>query len=215
MGAESGSGAPPDHLEIVIHRLRRLARGMLNGIERLLHPWHRRRALRRFAQNGPPDALLILCHGNICRSPYAAERLRQLLDGAALMAPRIESAGFILPGRQSPEIARRVAHRRDVDLDDHRSRVVNAALVGRAGAILVMTPGQRRDVLRDVAATAPPPVLLLGDFDDRRPDRRTILDPYGQSEDVFDHVFERIDRCCRELSRVFGGTGLDSAPGSP
>jgi len=131
------------------------------------------------------------------------------------MAPRIESAGFILPGRQSPEIAHRVAHHGGVDLEGHRSRVVDATLVGRAGAILVTTPGQRRAVLHDVAGSAPPPVLLLGDFDDRMPDCRTVLDMYRESDDVFDEVCERIDRCSRELSRALGKTDLDSAPSLP
>lgn len=194
----------------MIRRLRRAVRGAVNGFERLLHPWRRRRVLQRVSRGGAPDTLLVLCHGNICRSPYAAERLRQLFRGTA-GAPRIESAGYILPDRKSPEIACRVAHRRGIDLDEHRSRVVDIALAEEASAVLVMTPGQRRDFLRDMAGTRPPPVMLLGDFDDQQPLRRMISDPYGHEEKVFEEVFERIDRCCRALHAALVKMGVDPA----
>lgn len=89
-------------------------------------------------------------------------------------------------------------------MDGHRSRVVDRAMLERADAVLVMTSGQRRQVRRDVASADPPPVLLLGDFDENTPPRRMILDPYGHSEAVFSDVFEQIDRCCRGVSRALG-----------
>lgn len=147
----------------MIRRLRRLARQTLNRIGRLLHPWRRRRAVRGLTRNGRPASLLVLCYGNICRSPYAAARLRELVDVHGDASLTVESAGFILPGRESPEIARSVARRRGIDLEGHRSRVVDRAMLERADAVLVMTRRQRRQVRRDVAGAHPPPVLLLGD----------------------------------------------------
>lgn len=184
-----------------MRRLRRLARETLNGVDRLLHPIRRRSAVRRLTRAGTPSSLLILCHGNICRSPYAARRLRQDWSAAAGPAPSIDSAGFVLPGRESPAIARRVALEHGIDLDGHLSQVVDAALVERADAVLVMTETQRRRLRDEAPGSRSVPVLLLGDFDDGQPDRRMIVDPYGQSERVFDAVFERIDRCCRGLCR--------------
>lgn len=188
----------------MIRRLRRLARETLNRVERLLHPWRRRRAVRSLNRGGRPESLLVLCYGNICRSPYAAARLRELVDVRGDASFTVESAGFILPGRESPAIARKIARRRGIDLEEHRSRVVDRAMLDGADAVLVMTPGQRRQVRRDVAGEDPPPVLLLGDFDEQTPPRRMILDPYGHSEAVFSDVFERIDRCCRGVSRTLG-----------
>lgn len=193
-----------------MRRLRRLARETLNAIERLLHPLRRRRALRGLTSERP-GALLVLCYGNICRSPYAAARLRQVFGGGDDASFTVESAGFILPGRESPEIARSVARRRGIDLAGHRSQVVDGAMLERADAVLVMTPGQRRQVLRDVAGADPPPVLLLGDFDENTPSRRMILDPYGHSEAVFSDVFERIDRCCRGVRRALDPISVDQA----
>lgn len=188
----------------MIRRLRRLARQTLNRIDRLLHPWRRRRAVRGLTRDGRPGSLLVVCYGNICRSPYAAARLRELVDVQGDASFTVESAGFILPGRKCPEIARKIARRRGIDLEEHRSRVVDRAMLDRAGVVLVMTPEQRRQIRRDVASAGSPPVLLLGDFDEQAPPRRMILDPYGQSETVFSDVFDRIDRCCRGVSRTLG-----------
>lgn len=206
----SASGALPEVR--MIRRLRRFARETLNGVERLLHPMRRRAAVRRLSRAGTPRSLLILCHGNICRSPYAARRLRQDCSLAAGPMPRIDSAGFILPGRESPEIARRVARERGVDLGEHLSQVVDSELVAGADVVLVMTSGQRRDLRNDIPAARTLPVLLLGDFDDGQPDRRVIRDPYGRSESVFHAVFERIDRCCRGLCRGLAEQADGSRP---
>jgi hypothetical protein len=74
----------------MIRRLRRLARQTLNRVERLLHPWRRRRAIRALTRDGRPGNLLVLCYGNIYRSPYAAARMRELVDehGDALLSRR-------------------------------------------------------------------------------------------------------------------------------
>ena len=57
----------------VYHALRRLP-------ERVRHRARRRAALARQSVAGRPQRVLILCYGNICRSPYAEARLRRLLD---------------------------------------------------------------------------------------------------------------------------------------
>lgn len=179
--------------------LRRLARVTIRGGERLLHSRRRRRALHELAVVPAPRSILVICLGNICRSPYAEHRLTDELARAGLDGVRVVSAGFILPGRPSPEAARRVAARRGVDLEDHRSRVVTPAMAREADVALVMAPSQVRQ-LRQVAGTEPDgPSIVLGDLDPAPIDRRTIVDPYDQPDDVFEAVYQRIDRCCQSL----------------
>ena len=43
-------------------------------------------------------------------------------------------------------------------------------------------------------------VLQLGDLDPYPIDRRTILDPYGNTEETFEKVFTRVERCVQALS---------------
>lgn len=179
--------------------LRRLARESIRGGERLLHTGRRRRALRELAGVPAPRSILVVCLGNICRSPYAEHRLTDEFARAGLDDVRVVSAGFILPGRPSPDAARRVAAGRGLDLENHRSRVVTPAMAQEADVTLVMAPGQLRK-LRQVAGAEPEgPAIVLGDLDPAPIDRRTIVDPYDQPDGVFEAVYERIDRCCRSL----------------
>lgn len=193
--------------------LRRLARESIRGGERLLHTGRRRRALRQLATLPAPRSILVICLGNICRSPYAEHRLTEELARTGLDEVRVVSAGFILPGRPSPDAARRVAARRGLDLENHRSRVVAPAMAREADVILVMAPRQRAQLRQAAGAEPGRSSIVLGDLDPAPIDGRTIIDPYDQSNEVFEAVFERIDRCCRLLVEALApAVGGRSAP---
>ncbi len=182
--------------------LRRLARESIRGGERLLHPRRRRRALRELDGLSEPRSILFVCLGNICRSPYAEHRLTDELSRAGRGAIRVVSAGFILPGRPSPEAALRVAARRGLDLEDHRSQVVTPAMTRDADVAIVMEPKQLRQLRKVAGAEQGGLPIVLGDLDPEPIDRRAIIDPYDQPDDVFEAVYERIDRCCRALAEA-------------
>jgi len=147
----------------------------------------------------------------LSRARGALRRLKRIVEGrlhprrrrAALAArghpASVASAGFSRPGRPSPPTARAAAARRDVDLAGHRLRVLPAEETTSADLVLVMSPGQRRRVLRDSGAR-PERTVVLGDLDPRDADRRAIIDPFDRPEEVFDEVYARIDRCCRALA---------------
>jgi protein-tyrosine phosphatase len=186
-------------------------RAMLRSVrylpDRLLHGIRRRRALRLVRSRGTPLSILVVCHGNICRSPYAAGALRR--DGALGPDWRVDSAGFIGPGRRSPGQARTVARRRGVDLDGHISKVLSGGIIDASDLIIVMDSRQRR-AIEDRFEPPGASVLLLGDLDPLPIKRRAILDPINQPEEVFAAVYGRIDRCIGAL-----GTEIGIRRGSP
>jgi protein-tyrosine phosphatase len=143
-----------------------------------------------------------MCLGNICRSPFAAAILRQRVNGANL---RIESAGFIGPGRQTPDTGQRAALRRGIDLSAHRSQLVTATLLQGADLVVVMDRAQGRILAERFDRRTG--VLVLGDLDPDPIETRTIRDPYSQGDDTFDQVFARIERCVETLI-----TALETSP---
>lgn len=177
--------------------VRRLARSVRHGPDRLLHPLRRRSALNRLASLPAPVNVLVLCLGNINRSVYAAEALRRELSASGAPAVRIRSAGFIGPGRPASELAQSTAHARGFDLASHVSSVAEPGDLRAADLVVVMTPEQSRRA-RSVAGDKLR-VLILGDLDPEPIDTRAIQDPYGRPEEVFEHVFDRIDRCVATL----------------
>jgi len=163
----------------------------------LLHPL-RRRAAREELRARAPRGILVLCHGNICRSPLAAALLSRALGPAGI---RVGSAGFIGPDRSSPPAAVAAAARRGVDLSGHRSRLLTADLVRGVDLIVVMDAAQRREVC-DRFGRSPRDVIVLGDLDPAPIETRAIRDPVEQGPEVFEQSYARIDRCTQELARA-------------
>ncbi len=168
--------------------------------DRLLHPLRRRRVLRALRRAPRPASLLVVCHGNMCRSPFAAALLRPAVSSNG---GRVASAGFMAPGRPSPREAVAAAARCGVDLSAHRSQLLTAHSVHAAQLILVMDPAQRRQIC-DRFGRAYRDVLVLGDLDPHPVAARTIRDPVNRPPEVFEESYSRIARCVRQLQQAIG-----------
>ena len=180
-------------------------RRLRRSAARRLHPWRRARAIRVVSKLRSPRGILVLCHGNICRSPFAAAVMR------TLTSIPITSAGFIGPGRPVPVLAGETAVTRSIDLGAHRSQLVTSELLASADLVIVMDDSTARATRRLLGGTTRA-VVLLGDLDPELPDSREIIDPWGRSAETFQRVFARIERCCRLLAQVVNGAagaGMD------
>jgi len=175
----------------LLKRLRRVP-------SRVLHRLRRQRALKALRGRHRPACVLVICHGNLCRSPFAAALLRRAFVRNGV---RLDSAGFMGPGRPSPPAAVAAAGPYGVDLSTHRSELLTPNRVGAADVIVVMDPAQRREIC-DRFGRARRDVLVLGDFDPDPVEARTIRDPVEQPLVVFEESYARIERCVRELARA-------------
>jgi protein-tyrosine-phosphatase/predicted ATP-grasp superfamily ATP-dependent carboligase len=134
-----------------------------------------------------PFEILVLCYGNICRSPYAAQALAQRLAGLS-QPVAISGAGLgFAPGRPSPEIAREAAAARGVSLDAHRSAYADDALLARADLILTFDAKNAAMLAARGIGHAP---VALGAF----VGVKEITDPYGHDAAAFAHCYALIDR---------------------
>ena len=181
--------------------MRSVLRTLRHLPDRLVHPLRRRRAIRRLRERGPRGEIHFICLGNINRSAYAAARFRSEMASRGCDMVPTRSAGFIGPGRPAPELARAAAERRGLDLTDHGSRLLSRDDVGGEDLLVVMTPEQRRRARRLLRRRSQP-VLVLGDLDPAPIVRRLVQDPYGHPTEVFERVFDRIDRCVEQLARA-------------
>jgi protein-tyrosine phosphatase len=153
----------------------------------------------------PIRSILVVCSGNVCRSPFAEALLAR--SAAANGLPRkVTSAGFVSAGRQPPDHAVTASLEHEVDIRSHRSRFVTHAAVKTAELIVVMSAEQAM-MLRLRFGRGAGPILVLGDLDPSFVGERTIRDPWRQSLSVFEESYARIERCIAELERCLAHDG--------
>ncbi len=138
---------------------------------------------------------MFICHGNVCRSPFAAYLFEQKFP-PTMSRPSVSSAGFIGPGRNPPATALASALRRGIDMSAHVSSILLPGLVREGDLVVVMDADQARAVRRLAHGAQ---VLVLGDLDPGGISRRGIADPWGGGDDEFDESYDRIERCVDEL----------------
>jgi protein-tyrosine phosphatase len=131
--------------------------------------------------------ILVLCVGNICRSPTAEYLLRRQLAGRDV---RVTSAGLgALVGHPIEGHAMELLHEHGMDATQHRARQVDAEMLREADLVLGM---ERRHLLAAarLAPEASGKLFLLGkwlEFDG-------VPDPYRKPRQAFEEVYGLIER---------------------
>lgn len=185
----------------VIGAPRSVARVIKYLPDRVFHARRREQAARELAARAPVRSAVFICHGNVCRSPYAAYLFSRLAANRLTTPVAVSSAGFVGPGRQSPAQALAAAARRDIDMTEHRSMLVGDAPLASTDLIVVMS-AEQRESLRQRFAGLRGMILILGDLDPEPVRRRTVVDPWGGDDALFDESYDRIDRCINALVNV-------------
>lgn len=176
---------------------------------RLLHQWAlfraRRLSLARTAFR-PPQRLLVMCYGNIYRSPFVAAWLGARL--ASQPGFEIRSAGFHhVPARPSPQEYVRLASDYHIDLESHRSRLVASADLEWAEAIVIMDR-YNWERLRPSGAEISGKIIWLGAFNRAGPVE--IEDPYALPQPRVQAIVEQMQAAADGLvQRLLRGGSRD------
>ena len=128
--------------------------------------------------------ILIVCLGNICRSPTAERIMQKKLPGH-----RISSAGInALAGKDADFQAIKTALKHGVIVAGHTARQLTAQMCEQADLILVMEPCQI-DMVADIHPPARSKTMLFAQW----LPKKTVPDPYKQSSEMFEAVFEQLN----------------------
>jgi protein-tyrosine-phosphatase len=163
-----------------------LARLLTPALARVLAagPVQRRLRGRALAAWDGAEEPLVLCYGNINRSPFAAELAR------AVTSARPRSSGLYHgTGRPASDLALQEARRRGVDLSAHRSTLVTRAQLRAAAAVFVF---DFENVAR-VARRSPAALAKTHLFASLSPAGSPIVaDPHGREPRVASGAFAQI-----------------------
>ena len=163
-------------------------------------------------------SVLFLCHGNICRSPFASERAAQLLARAGIRDVYCASAGIAAnQANECPSDARAAAEVFGVHLDVHTPTLLTPAMMDEFELIVVMEAAQLR-LLRERFEHAGSRLVLLSLLDGANRGgyaRYNIADPFGQPRTAFDACYDRIDRSLQSLIHTLSTSRLQPAAERP
>ena len=145
--------------------------------------------------------ILMVCMGNICRSPTAEAVLRHYVQDAELVdSIHIDSAGTLDYHAGAPPDPRAQAHarRRGYDLSKQRARQVRPDDFARFDLLLAMDwqnwgelqdlcPPEHKHKIRRLMEFAPPGINDI------------VPDPYTAGPQLFEVVLDHVEQACRGL----------------
>ncbi|WP_180131019.1 low molecular weight protein-tyrosine-phosphatase [Acinetobacter sp. YH12072] len=135
--------------------------------------------------------ILVVCIGNICRSPMAEYFLKQEYPHL-----NIESAGISgLIGHAADEKASLCMERFGIDMSSHVAKKLNAELIKKADLILVMTQNQQKHIEQTWPFTKGK-TFRLGHWQSKN-----IADPYQHDQTVFDETCRLIQDCITDWKK--------------
>jgi protein-tyrosine phosphatase len=136
--------------------------------------------------------ILIVCIGNICRSPMSDGLFKQYVTLQGLPV-QVSSAGInACVGQAAHPFAQQLMLEKGIDISDHRARQLTMELVVRAELILVMEEDQLQ-FIRNKFPFTQGKVHTLGKWS-----HFGIPDPINRTIGEFESVFKLIEQGTRE-----------------
>ncbi|MDK9357006.1 MULTISPECIES: low molecular weight protein-tyrosine-phosphatase Wzb [Lelliottia] len=139
------------------------------------------------------NKILVVCVGNICRSP-TAERLLRAYQPDLI----VDSAGLgALVGKGADERATSVAKEHNLSLAGHFARQVSGRMCREYDLILAMEK-RHINALCEIAPEMRGKVMLFGHWDSER----EIPDPYRKSREAFEAVYTLLDQSAQQWAQA-------------
>ena len=158
-------------------------------------------------------SILMVCTGNICRSPMAEGLLKLIWPKDLISQPVIHSAGtHAIEGLPAETYAIDAVKTYGVDISVHRSRPLDQVMTNNDNLILVMA-NQHLDFIQNYIRGQSANVHLLCGYC-ARDELVDIPDPYGGSLHTYRKCARMIYGCLERLvNHLIGNLDRENTPG--
>ncbi|MBT8204065.1 MAG: low molecular weight phosphotyrosine protein phosphatase [Eudoraea sp.] len=142
--------------------------------------------------------VLMVCLGNICRSPLAEGILKSKVDPSRILVDSAGTAGYHV-GSSPDDRSIAVARNFQIDISQQRCRRFVIEDFDRFDHIFVMDQSNYQDVLELAQRESHIRKVRLI-LEETNLDYEEVPDPYYGGESGFDHVYQLLDNACNVLA---------------
>lgn len=142
--------------------------------------------------------ILFVCTGNTCRSPMARAIAQKIFSDREINTS-VSSAGiYAFQGSRASENSIMALEEIGIDLYKHIVVQLDEDLINKNDIVLTMTSEQRDSIISDYPKCKEK-IFTLGEYTKTNEE---ILDPFGESTDVYRECREQLIRHINELSKI-------------
>ena len=138
------------------------------------------------------NKILVVCVGNICRSPTGEALLKHLVPECEVRSAGVQA----LVGKPADEQAKNIARLHGIEMEGHLARQLDSAMCHEADLILVMEKGHL-EALTEIAPEARGKTMLFGQWIGQK----DIPDPYRKSKEAFDYAYSLIEQAAQAWAK--------------
>lgn len=144
--------------------------------------------------------ILMVCLGNICRSPLAEGILKAKVDTTKVEVSSAGTGGWHVGALPDPRSIA-IAKKNGIDITDQRGKQFSTYDFEIYNHIFVMDNSNYKDVVRLAKTDAEKQKVQLI-LDQLFPGENVdVPDPYYGGKDGFQHVFEMLEEACEKIAK--------------
>tara|TARA_R110002167_G_scaffold56485_7_gene160315 strand:- start:1734 stop:2186 length:453 start_codon:yes stop_codon:yes gene_type:complete len=142
--------------------------------------------------------VLMVCLGNICRSPLAEGILKSKVDATNIYVDSAGTAGYHVGNAPDPRSIK-VAHEHGIDISSQVCRKFTVSDFDTFDLIYAMDKNNYGNIIHLARRKedAEKVKLLLSELNTEHIE---VPDPYYDAEDGFENVFQMIDKACNNIA---------------
>ncbi|HIF9319179.1 arsenate reductase/protein-tyrosine-phosphatase family protein [Photobacterium damselae] len=140
--------------------------------------------------------ILVVCVGNICRSPTGERILQSKIPNKTVRSAGVGTAKSGLSGKPADKMAAAVAEEHGYSLEGHQAQQLTSELARDYDLILVMEKGHI-EAVTNIAPEVRGKTMLFGQWIGQQ----DIPDPYRLSKEAFDHAYKLIDQAAEAWAK--------------
>ena len=146
---------------------------------------------KRIGGNNIFNRILVVCTGNICRSPCAQMILRKAFPTRVITSAGIKAAR----GKPMDKNLEALLASRGYSCEGHLSQRLTGEMISNSNLVLVMEETQKNFIMVRYPESSGK-VLMLGKWCGGM----EIQDPYRKSPEFYQFVFDQIEKSCKQWS---------------